>query len=155
MRRFPTIVILVAALTLIALPALAQDATGSGEGDQLHDAIVTLAWMGSLSLVLKKVVERLISWFSFLKGDLITLAAILVGWGTAYVFALDPSTAIAEAVGKPLINVPGGNITLYLISGVLLAFAAGYLADREELKYGAVAGSQNVALHGNASHTGE
>jgi hypothetical protein len=100
-----------------------------------------------------------VKWFAFLKGDLITLASVLVGWVLAWLFAIDPTTAIATAIGKPLaVDLP--DIALYLISGVVIAFAAGYLADREEARTGAtvipgeglvVAGA--VPMHGSESHT--
>lgn len=156
MRRFVVLLVLAATFMFMALAAQAvvdepavdpaaeavTDTAGAGNGNELGDAIVTILGFSGLSFLLKKIVERLIKWFGFLKGDLITLAAVLVGWLLSYLFAIDPSTAIAEAVGRPLIEgIP--QVALYLISGFLLAIAAGYLADREELKYGSMAGAQS------------
>lgn len=170
MRRFGLVLLLVAALMPLALVACATtdttvgpaveeagvvdepaidpvaeavtDTAGAGNGNELGDAIVTLLGFSGLSFLLKKIVERLIKWFDFLQGDLITVAAVLVGWLLAFLFSIDPSTAIAEAVGRPLINLP--DVALYLIAGFLLAIAAGYLADREELKYGSISGAQSI-----------
>lgn len=157
MRRPIVLLLLVAAFMSLALAAVAEvvettddnaenviTTTGSGAGNQLGDAILTLVGFAGLTPVLKKTVERLVKWFSFLKGDLITGAAILVGWLLAFLFSIDPSTAIAQAVGREIIDLP--QALLYLISGILLALAAGYLADREELKYGSLGGAQNEAV---------
>ena len=145
MIRLAVVLAAVFVLMVVALAAMAQttpETAGAGETGELADAIVTLGWMVTLVPVLKKVTERLVNWFAFLKGDLITLASVIVGWGVAYLFSLDPSTAIAEAIGRPLIPLP--QLVLYLISGVFLAIGAGYLADREELKFGTLGGAQNT-----------
>jgi hypothetical protein len=132
----------------------------------VDEALVTIVGVAGLAIVDKKITERLVKWFAFLKGDLITLASVLVGWVLAWLFAIDPTSAIATAIGKPLaVDLP--EIALYLISGFVVAFAAGYLADREEARTGAivvpgegqVAGGgvtvnqYTVPLHGNESHS--
>lgn len=93
--------------------------------------------VGFLGLIDKKITERLVKWFAFLKGDLISLASVLVGWGLAFLFpGIDPSDAINQAVGTPLADLPDWAIRL--IAGVLIAIAAGAFADREEARLGAV-----------------
>lgn len=124
----------------------------------MDEALVTIVGVAGLAVVDKKVTERLVKWFSFLTGELITLAAILVGWVLAWLFAIDPTSAIATAIGKPIaVDLP--EIVLYLISGVVIAFVAGYLADREEARTGAtvVPGEGQVVaaavpMHGSESH---
>lgn len=97
------------------------------------EALVSIVGVAGLALVNKKVVERLVKWFSFLKGDLISLASVLVGWGLAWLFSIDPTTAVAEFIGTPIRVIPLW--ALFLISGAIIALAAGYLADREELRF--------------------
>lgn len=160
MRRMRIVLALVAMLFVVAVPVLATvvdevpaveetpepegvpEAIGAGTGDELVDAFLNLGWMITLVPVLNKITERLVKWFSFLKGDLITAAAVAIGWALSWYFSLDPSTAIAEAVGVPGKNL--GDWANYLISGVLIAIAAGKMADREELKYGQLGGAQGV-----------
>lgn len=108
-------------------------------------AVVGVATLGALN---KKIVERLVKWFTSLTGDLITLASVLVGWGLAFLFpGIDPTEAINAAVGSPLADLPFW--ATRLITGVLVAIAAGYLADREEARTGAtvVAGEGQVVSH--------
>lgn len=97
------------------------------------EALVSIAGITGLAFVNKKVVERLVKWLAFLKGDLITLASVLVGWGLAWLFSIDPTSAVAEFIGTPIRVIPIWG--LYLIAGFIIAFAAGYLADREELRF--------------------
>lgn len=160
MRRMRIVLALVAMLFFVAVPVLAEvipeepaveeapepegvpEAIGVGTGNELTDAFLNLGWMITLVPVLNKITERLVSWFSFLKGDIITAVSVAVGSALAWYFSLDPSTAIAEAVGVPGKNL--GDWANYLISGFLIAIAAGKMADREELKYGQMAGAQGV-----------
>lgn len=93
--------------------------------------------VSALGLVDKKLTERLVKWFTFLKGDLISLASVVVGWGLAFLFpGIDPSSAINAAVGSPLADLPSW--ALRLAAGILIAIAAGAFADREEARTGAV-----------------
>ena len=130
----------------------------------MDEALLSIVGVAALGLVDKKITERLVKWFSFLKGDLITLASVLVGWVLAWLFAIDPTSAIATAVGKPIaVELP--EIALYLIAGVVIAFAAGEFADRVEARTGAVVvpgegqvpgavavGAGSIPLHGDESH---
>lgn len=97
------------------------------------EALVSIAGIAGLAFINKKVVERLVKWFGFLKGDLITLASVLAGWGMAWLFSINPTTAVAEFIGTPIRDLPIW--ASYLIAGFVIAFAAGYLADREELRF--------------------
>lgn len=99
------------------------------------DAFVQIVGVAALALVDKKVVERLVKWFSFLTGDLVSLAAVLVGTGLAWLFpGIDPIATINATVGSPIRDLPPFAIDLIL--GVIIALGAGYLSDREELKFG-------------------
>lgn len=111
----------------------------------MEQIIAAIGGLAILVVVNKKITERLVKWFAFLQGDLITAASILVGWGLAWLFQVDPANAIAEAVGKPL--RPIAEVWLYLIAGVVMSFGAGYLTDREEIRFGAV----QVPGHGVAA----
>lgn len=126
----------------------------------LQAIIGAIAGVAALGAVDKKITERLVKWFNFLKGDLISLASVLVGWGLAFLFpAIDPTGAINAAVGSPLADLPGW--ALRLVAGILIAIAAGAFADREEAKTGAVVvpgegqvTTGGVAMHGSESHSG-
>jgi hypothetical protein len=101
------------------------------------EALVSIVGIAALAAVDKKVTERLVKWFSFLKGDLITLASIVVGFGLATLFpGINPTDAINAAVGSPIADLP--DVVTDLITGFIIAFAAGYLTDREEARTGAV-----------------
>lgn len=99
------------------------------------DAFVQIVGVTALAFLTKKVVERLVKWFSFLQGDLITLAGVAVGTGLAWLFpGIDPIATINAAVGSPIRDLP--DFVVDVILGVIIAMAAGYLADREELRFG-------------------
>jgi len=99
------------------------------------DAFVSIVGVAALALIDKKVTERLVKWFSFLTGDLITLASVAVGTGLAWLFpGIDPIATINAAVGSPIRDLPP--IVVDIILGFIIAFGAGYLADREELRFG-------------------
>lgn len=103
----------------------------------LQAVLGAVVGVGALGIINKKITERLVKWIVALKGDLITLASVLVGWGLAFLFpAVDPTEAINAAVGSPIANLPDWGVRL--ITGVFIAMAAGYLTDREEARTGAV-----------------
>lgn len=103
----------------------------------LQGIIGAVIGVGFLGAIDKKITERLVKWLPFLKGDLIGLASVLVGWGLAFLFpGIDPSVAINTAVGTPLADLPAW--ALRLIAGVFIAIAAGAFADREEAKLGVI-----------------
>lgn len=103
----------------------------------LAPVVAAVIGVGSLGLINKKITERLVKWFTFLQGDLISLASVLVGWGLAFLFpAIDPSEAIGTAIGSPLVDLPSWGVRL--VAGILIAIAAGAFADREEARTGAV-----------------
>lgn len=105
--------------------------------ETLAPIIGTVVGVGALGLINKKITERLVKWFSFLKADLITLASVIVGWGLAFLFpAIDPTEAINAAVGSPLADLP--DWATRLAAGIFIALAAGAFADREEARTGAV-----------------
>lgn len=103
----------------------------------LQAIIGAIAGVAALGAVDKKITERLVKWFAFIKGDLISLASVVVGWGLAFLFpGINPADAINTAVGSPIADLP--NWATRLIVGILVAIAAGAFADREEAKTGAV-----------------
>lgn len=128
------------------------------------EGFLSIVGVVALAAVDKKLTERFVKWFSFLKGDLITVASIVIGTGLAWLFpGIDPIETINAAVGSPIRDLPA--IVVDVILGAIIAFGAGYLTDREEARTGAVvvpgegqvAGSvvvNNVAvpMHGSESH---
>lgn len=133
------------------------------------EAIVSIVGLVALAAINKKVTERLVKWFSFLKGDWITVASIAVGTGLAWLFpGVDPIETINAAVGSPIRDLP--DLVVDVILGGFIAFGAGYLTDREEARTGAVVvpgegqvagggfaetvvvNSAGVPVHGSESH---
>jgi hypothetical protein len=91
------------------------------------ESIGFLAATVALGVAAQKVVE-FVRTFIALNSNWTRLVALIVGTALAYAFDLDPAAAISTSVGVPLRDLP--EFVDWIVGGVFIGSAAGYLADR-------------------------
>lgn len=98
MRRLLMLGLLVVGLLLlVAAPAFAQDGTETTDGPDAVEVVVTVA---AASLVVEKIIQALKGAFGFLKGSLISVVAIGLGFAAAYGFELTVGAGGSEFIDK-------------------------------------------------------
>lgn len=92
------------------------------------EAVAFLAAVVALGVATQKIVEFVRGVIPGINGNWTRLAALIVGSLLAYSFNLDPAGAITQSIGVPIRDFPP--FLDYVIGGIFIGSAAGYLADR-------------------------